>query len=96
MYLFTIVYITISTVVFAFAFNTFATIREEQQQLRTMAEIMLKQKDLGFITELDKGDGVREEQFILAILCHVGVLDIEKNVKPWQEVSVIAIPFTNT
>ena len=81
-----IVYITISTVVFAFGFNTFVTIREEQKQLRNSAEIMLKHKDLGFIAELDKGDGVREEQFILAVLCHVGVLDFEKNIKPWQEV----------
>lgn len=79
-------YITVSTVVFAFAFNTFAAIREEQKQLHNTAEILNKRKDLGFIAELDKGDGVREEQFILAVLDHVGLLNFEKDVKPWQEV----------
>ena len=83
------VYITVSTIMFAFAFNTIATIREEQKRLSNTAEIMYKRKDLGFIAELDKGDGVREEQFILAVLGHVGVIDFEKDVKPWQEVIII-------
>lgn len=84
---FVIFYIIFSTVLFAFAFNNFNLIQEEVKQLKKEQEILEKKKNMGFIAELDKGKGVTEHQFILAVLEHLGTLDYEKDVLPWKEVS---------
>lgn len=83
---FVIVYITFSTVLFAFAFNTFNLIQEEVKQLKKEEDILAKKQDMGFLAKLDKGKGITEGQFVLAVLEHLGTIDYEKDVKPWQEV----------
>jgi hypothetical protein len=82
---FVIFYILFSTVLFAFAFNTFNIIQAEMEQLKKDEEVLLKKKNMAFIADLDKGKGVTEGQFILAVLEHLGTVDYEKDVKPWQE-----------
>lgn len=57
------------------------------EQLKKDEEVLLKKKNMAFIADLDKGKGVTEGQFILAVLEHLGTVDYEKDVKPWQEVS---------
>eukprot|EP01033_Poteriospumella_lacustris_P008673 gene8674-6238_t len=84
-YLFVIFYIVFSTVLFAFAFNTFNLIQEELKQMEKEEEILARKQEMGFIADLDKGNGVTEGQFILAVLEHLGTLNYEKDVKPWQE-----------
>eukprot|EP01039_Chlorochromonas_danica_P012313 gene12313-14047_t len=84
-YLFVIFYIVFSTVLFAFAFNTFNLIQEELKQMEKEEEILARKQEMGFIADLDKGNGVTEGQFILAALEHLGTLNFEKDVKPSQE-----------
>eukprot|EP01033_Poteriospumella_lacustris_P017192 gene17192-12299_t len=48
-------------------------------------EILARKQEMGFIADLDKGNGVTEGQFILAALEHLGTLNFEKDVKPSQE-----------
>lgn len=55
-------------------------------------EILARKQEMGFIADLDKGNGVTEGQFILAVLEHLGTLNFEKDVKPWQEVQQILSP----
>jgi hypothetical protein len=51
-------------------------------------EILARKQEMGFIADLDKGNGVTEGQFILAALEHLGTLNFEKDVKPSQEVYI--------
>lgn len=85
--LFLVFYIILSTITFAFAFNQVSLLRAEQQQAAEMQLLLERRKDLGFIADLDKGNGVTEGKFILAILEHLGTLDFEKDIKPWRNVS---------
>lgn len=86
--LFLIFYITLSTITFAFAYNQVSLLRAEQEQAKQMEELLERRKDLGFIADLDQGNGVAEGTFILAILEHLGTLDFEKDIKPWKDVSL--------
>ncbi len=80
-------YIVFSTIIVAFAFNNFSILNEEKKQLLKMEEMMEKRRDLGFIAHLDKGQGISESQFILAVLEHLGTISREKDIKPWKAVS---------
>lgn len=83
--LFLIFYITLSTITFAFAFNQVSLLRVEQEQAAQMQELLARRRDLGFIADLDQGNGVTEGTFILAILEHLGTLDFDKDIKPWKD-----------
>lgn len=63
------------------------TIRKVKLAILQKEEILLKRRELQFLVDLDKGDGVSEEQFVLAILEHIGVLNRDKDILPWVEVS---------
>lgn len=86
---FVLFYIFFSTVLFTFAFNTFNLIQAELKQLKKEEDLLVKKQNMAFISELDKGKGVTEGQFILAVLEHLGTLNYEKDVKQWQEVSFV-------
>jgi hypothetical protein len=47
---------------------------------------MARKRELNFIAELDRGQGITEGQFIFAILEHLGTIDFDKDVKPWKDV----------
>ncbi len=44
-----------------------------------------RQQNLDFLAELDKGDGVGESDFILAILEHNGTLNRDRDIVPWRK-----------
>lgn len=61
-------------------------VRAERKQLKRFEDMMIKRQEMTFLSELDSGKGVTEPEFILAILEHLGVLNQEKDIKPWIEV----------
>lgn len=76
-------YIVFSTVLLAFAFNSFQTLKAEVARLKEHEEIVKRTQTLDKIKELDKGEGVSQDTFVLAILEHIGVLDRETDIEPW-------------
>lgn len=81
-------YIIFSVILAAFAVNNFNMVRAERKQLKRLEEMMEKRQHLDFISKLDKGSGISESEFILAVLEHIGTLDREKDIKPWVEVNI--------
>ncbi len=41
---------------------------------------------MNFLGALDRGDGVNESDFILAVLQHIGTLNLERDIVPWKKV----------
>lgn len=48
-----------------------------------MEKMILKRQNLQFLEELDDGDGLTKETFIMALLLHFGTIDEERDIKPW-------------
>lgn len=69
------------------AFNNFKTLSAELQKLKEAAQFAKRKKALAKIKELDKGDGVGLEVFLLAVLEQLGTLDRERDLDPWIKVS---------
>lgn len=85
--IFLIFYVLISTLLLALAFNHFHELKEEKERVKLARRLLLKRQNLDFIIKLDKGQGITEHQFVLAILEHLGTIDYEEHVLPWKEVS---------
>lgn len=62
-------------------------LRAQRRQLDKIEKTKLRAKDLHFLVGMDQGDGVTEDQFILAILKHLGKVDQENDIDPWLMVS---------
>ena len=85
-YIFTGIYIIFSTILFALAVNNFQMLKTQELQMKKLEQMNIRRKDLTFLEELDTGSGITKEQFVLALLVHLGTLDIDRDVKPWMEV----------
>lgn len=72
---------------FGFSINNFQVLKAQEKQYEKLKNINLKRQDLHFLKTLDTGDGITKEQFVLALLVHLGTVDANKDVKPWLEVS---------
>lgn len=79
-------YIIFSTVLMTFAFNNFKNLSEDFQRLKEAAEFAKRKKTLAKIKELDTGNGVPMDAFLLAVLEQLGVLDRERDLDPWIKV----------
>ena len=80
-------YIIFSTILLSFAVQNYQMIKAEEKQLYAVNELHSKMRDVGFLSTLDiDGNGITEEQFVLAMLTHLGTVDFDKDVKPWTEV----------
>lgn len=58
-------------------------LRAQKKQLDKIEKTKLRAKDLHFLVGMDKGNGLTEEQFVLAILKHLGTINYETDVEPW-------------
>jgi hypothetical protein len=67
----------------------------EKKQVRKLQDKLKKRQDLEFLAELDRGDGVKEADFILAVLEHIGTLNRERDISPWKKVSPLMIIIIN-
>jgi hypothetical protein len=85
-HLFLAFYIIFSTVLLGFAIQNFQMIKSEEKYLKTVQKMKLKMKDLSFLSNLDSGDGISEEQFVLAMLSHLGTVKFDRDIQPWIEV----------
>jgi hypothetical protein len=81
------IYVMLSTTLIFFAFNNFNTLHEEFRHLKQSTELAEKRQTLMKLKELDKGDGVPMDTFVLAVLEQLGVLDRSKDIEPWVRVS---------
>lgn len=84
-HLFLAFYMIFSTVLFAFAFNNLQMLRAKRKQMHKLEAMIQKRKDLRFLLDMDTGDGVTEDQFILALLLHFGNVEYQADVQPWVE-----------
>ncbi len=82
--MFLVFYIIFSTLLSAFIYNTIQLLHAEVKQMRRLQAKLQRQQNLDFLAEMDQGDGVREAEFVLAILEHNGTLNRERDVDPWK------------
>lgn len=86
---FLVFYIIFSTLLSAFIYNSIQLLHAEKKQIRKLQEKLKKRQDLNFLAELDRGDGVKEADFILAVLEHIGTVSRERDILPWKKVSLL-------
>ncbi len=60
-------------------------IHVEVKKMKRLQAKLERQQNLDFLAELDKGDGVGESDFILAILEHNGTLNRDRAIVPWRK-----------
>jgi hypothetical protein len=72
---------------FSFTYKNFHLLRAQKKQLDRIEQMTLRSKDLHFLVGMDQGEGITEEQFVLAILRHLEIIDPEIHIDPWVKVS---------
>uniref|UniRef100_A0A7S3H5D5 EF-hand domain-containing protein n=1 Tax=Spumella elongata TaxID=89044 RepID=A0A7S3H5D5_9STRA len=77
------IYIMLSTTLLFFAFGHFRTLHEEFVKLKEVAKFTERKQTLVKLKELDKGDGVPMDKFVLAVLVQLGKLDQQRDIDPW-------------
>lgn len=81
------IYVMLSTTLIFFAFNNFTTLHEEFHHLKQCAELAERRQTLMKLKELDTGDGVPMDTFVLAVLEQLGKIDRKNDIEPWMAVS---------
>eukprot|EP01032_Pedospumella_encystans_P024695 gene24695-27918_t len=76
-------YIMLSTTLLVFAFNNFRTLHEDFRKIKATAKFAERKQTLDKLKELDKGQGVPMDKFILAVLVQLGKLDQANDIEPW-------------
>jgi len=82
-------YIMLSTTLLVFAFNNFRTLHEDFRKIKAIALFAERKQTLDKLKELDKGQGVQMDKFILAVLVQLGKLDQASDIDPWMKVRYI-------
>lgn len=54
--------------------------------MKRYKETLQKKMELGFLKDLDQGNGVTKEKLILEILLHIGTLDRSRDIESWEKV----------
>jgi hypothetical protein len=80
------IYIILSTTLIFLAFNHFSTLHEDFKRIKEVATLAEKRQTLLKLKELDTGNGVPMDTFILAVLEQIGTVDREKDIEPWIRV----------
>lgn len=89
-------YIMFSTILMTFAFNNFRNLSADYERVKEAAQFAKRKKTLARIKELDTGNGVPMDTFLLAVLEQLGVLDRERDLEPWIKVSQVSLDFLST
>ncbi|KAJ1424407.1 hypothetical protein B484DRAFT_398289 [Ochromonadaceae sp. CCMP2298] len=77
-------YIIFSTAMMAFAFASLRNMTADKLHLEGQAQRARRLQNLDFIASLDRGQGVTQAEFLLAVLEHIGVIH-EAQLAPWIE-----------
>ena len=78
----------------AFAFSNLQVMKSGEESLTEEEVRISKRKTLEFMKDMDRGNGVTQSEFLLAILEHEGVIDRARNITPWIEVRRNNLYFT--
>lgn len=78
-------YMIISITLTVVLVKNYETLRKIKRSLMQKEDVLLRRREMQFLADLDKGDGISEEQFIIAILTHIGTVNREKDILPWIE-----------
>lgn len=78
-------YMLFSIILFTFAIENLNILRNQQMQMQNLENLLRKRKELSFLTDLDKGPGVTEDQFVLQLLLYFGKLNYDQDVRPWAD-----------
>ncbi|KAJ1417682.1 hypothetical protein B484DRAFT_147346 [Ochromonadaceae sp. CCMP2298] len=85
------IYIIFSTILFAFMFNNFVHLGEEFDKVRNAADLAQRKRQLDVLKELDTGNGVPQDTFVLAVLLQLGRVDpvvVERWVQKFRQIDV--------
>ena len=85
------IYTFLSTILLAFAIKNLTDVYYERKHLLKIKHIAEKKATLESIKELDTGNGVPRDTFVLAVLEQLGVLDRENDILPWIKVSFLIL-----
>lgn len=80
------IYTFLSTILLAFAISNVTDIYREKKKLAKMLAIAERKQTLSCLRELDLGQGVPRDTFILAVLEQLGILSRENDIEPWLKV----------
>jgi len=83
--------LSFTTFFFAIAISDFTHHYEKESQLKTRKKELRKMENMDFLADLNCGKGVNKHEFVLAILIRKGLLNKEKDVDPWIDVSFLII-----
>lgn len=83
-------YMIFSTVLVVFAINNMSEARLKRKRILKVSEMLLKNKDLAFLTQVDdEGRGISEAEFVLSVLIKLGIIDEDQDVSQWRSVSYL-------
>jgi hypothetical protein len=81
------VYTFLSTILLAFAISNLSSVLRERSRIKKILKIAQRKQTLDRLKELDTGNGVAKDTFVLAVLEQLGVLDRERDIIPWIKVT---------
>jgi hypothetical protein len=81
------VYTFLSTILLAFAISNLSSVLRERSRIKKILKIAQRKQTLDRLKELDTGNGVAKDTFVLAVLEQLGVLDRERDILPWIKVT---------
>jgi hypothetical protein len=81
------VYTFLSTILLAFAISNLSSVLRERSRIKKILKIAQRKQTLDRLKELDTGNGVAKDTFVLAVLEQLGVLDRERDIMPWIKVT---------
>lgn len=80
-------YIVLSAGLVAYLFGNLHMLKAAIKVLNEDEARTKKRLSMEYMIQMDTGAGVTRPEFILAILEQQGLIDYEKDIVPWQEVS---------
>jgi hypothetical protein len=83
------IYTFLSTILLAFAISNLTDVYKERKRLAKILAIAERKQTLDRLKDLDAGDGVARDTFVLAVLEQLGILNRENDIEPWIKVCAL-------
>jgi hypothetical protein len=80
------IYTFLSTILLAFAISNLTDVYKERKRLAKILAIAERKQALDCLKDLDSGNGVARDTFVLAVLEQLGILNRENDIEPWIKV----------
>lgn len=87
-HLFLCLYIIVSAGLVAYLFGNLHMLKAAINLLNEDEARAKRRLSMEYMIQMDKGAGVTQSEFVLAILEQQGIIDFERDILPWQQVTV--------